>query len=315
VKQQRSIRLKGDIMTRFIRMAAAPLALVALLSACKKSADEQPASRQVELAPKASAQPQLADTARTAAGAPSPTADLSAASDAPPPEAVAPPSAPAPKPTSAAPRQSARPGARQPAREPSIASSAAAAKPEPAPVSVAPITGTIAGGSALLATLGSRICTNTHRVGDRVTAQLASPVAGTNGAVIPAGASVTLRVTESVRGENGKEGMHLAFEPVSVAFGGNTYAISGSASVANMETVRAQTTGDQAKKVAVGAAVGALAGRLLGKKTSSTVAGAAVGAAAGAAVAVGTADWNGCVGEGGQITVTLSGPLLVRLGP
>jgi hypothetical protein len=98
-----------------------------------------------------------------------------------------------------------------------------------------------------------------------------------------------------------------------VAFGGESYTIAGSVRVANLETVRSQTTGDQAKKVAAGAAVGAIAGQLLGKKTKSTVVGAAVGAAAGGAIAAGTADWNGCVASGGTVTVTLAGPVVVKL--
>ncbi|MDQ8155695.1 MAG: hypothetical protein P3B98_13675, partial [Gemmatimonadota bacterium] len=271
---------------------------------------EVPASRQVELAPAAAAQPQLADTAAKTA---SPTDELGAA-DAPPPAATvdAPPvptPAPAPKP--------ARTAAPKPARAPSSApvSSASASAPAKAPAPAAPTTGTIAGGASLSLAMGSRICTNTHRAGDRATATLASSVSGTNGAVIPAGAAVTLQVTESARGENGKEGVRLAFEPISVTFGGETYSVGGRASVAGLETVRSQTTGDQAKKVAVGAAVGALAGQLLGKKTKSTVAGAAVGAAAGGVIAAGSADWNGCVAEGGTVTVTLFGPVTVRLAP
>ena len=178
----------------------------------------------------------------------------------------------------------------------------------------APTSGVIAGGVTMNASVGARICTNTHRVGDRVTAILGNTITGSNGATIPAGASVTLRVTESQRGENGKEGVRLTFEPVSVSFGDASYAITGSVDAPGVEKVRAQTTGDQAKKVAAGAAVGALAGRLFGKK-NSTVVGAAVGAAAGGAIAAGTADWNGCLGEGGRVSVTLSGPITVQLAP
>lgn len=295
-------------MTKLMRITLAPLALVVVLSACKKQ-DEAPASRQVELAPAAAGQPQLADTAAKVA---SPTDELGAADAPPPADAPAvetPAPAPAPKPT--------RAPVAKPTRAPSSApvSVAPAAAPASAPAPAAPTSGTIAGGSTLSVAMGSRICTNTHRAGDRVTATLASSITGTNGAVIPAGAAVTLRVTESARGENGKEGVRLAFEPVSVTFGGSTYAVSGNASVAGLETVRSQTTGDQAKKVAVGAAVGALAGQLLGKKTKSTVAGAAVGAAAGGVIAAGSADWNGCLAEGGTVTVTLSGPVTVRLAP
>ena len=171
----------------------------------------------------------------------------------------------------------------------------------------------MAGGLSLRTTLGTRTCTNTHRVGDRVTATLASALPGTNGASIPAGATVTLRVSESQRGENGKEGILLAFEPVAVTFGGSTYAVDGSAVMTARETVRAQTTGDQAKKVAAGALVGALAGQLLGKRAKTAAVGAAVGAAAGGAVAAGSADWNGCLAEGATVTVTLRSPLTVKV--
>jgi len=275
-------------MTKFIRVAATPLALLVVFGACKK-ADESPASRDVQLAPAATAQPQLADTATTAT-----TTTASAA--------VPTPAKPVKPAKSAAPKV---PSASQTPRAP-------AAAPEPERT---PTTGTVAVGASLPATVDNRICTNTHKVGDRVTAALASAVEGTNGIVIPAGATVMLGVTESKRGENGKEGIRLVFEPISVASGDATYAISGTVSVANLETVRVQTTGDQAKKVAIGAAVGALAGQLLGRKTKSTVIGAAVGAAAGGAVAVGSTDWNGCLAEGGRVTVMLGAPLTIRRAP
>ncbi len=279
-------------MTKLLRITAAPLALVMLLGACQKSGDAPPESRQVELAPAPTAQPQLGDTAQVAV--PTPAADVKAAATAPPRTAAA----AAPKPAPAKPAAAPRP----------------AAAPSAAPVAT-PATGTIAAGTALHASSASRICTNTHRVGDRISATLAADVDGTNGVAILAGATVTLRVTEAVRGENGKEGIRLAFEPISVSYGSASYEITGSASVASLETVRAQTTGDQAKKVAVGAAVGALAGQLLGKKTKSTVVGAAVGAAAGGAVAAGSADWNGCLPTGGHVQITLTGPLTVKRAP
>jgi len=279
-------------MTSYFRAAAVPLALLVCIGGCKKQDEAPPESRQVELAPAASAQPQLGDTARAVTA---PTADLNAA-----------PAAPAKPARAAAP---AAPAARTPA----------AAAPAPAPARAAAparaTTGVIAGGSSMSVAMGSRVCTNTHKVGDLVTATLSSDVAGTNGAAIPAGASVTLRVSESKRGENGKEGIRLAFEPVSVTFGGSSYAIDGTATMVNMETIRAQSTGDQAKKVAAGAVIGAIAGQLLGKKTKSTVVGAAVGAAAGGAVAVGSADWNACLGAGRPVTVTLAGPVTVKLAP
>ncbi len=204
-----------------------------------------------------------------------------------------------------------------------------AAAPKPAPVKAAPApaksvtpapakapsTGTIAAGTLMNASSASRVCTNIAKVGDRVNATLADAVSGTNGVSVPAGAAVVLRVSEAKRGENGKEGIRLAFEPVSVSYNGTDYDISGTATVPNIDVVRAQSTGDQAKKVAIGAAAGAIAGQILGKNTKSTVTGAAVGAAAGGAVAVGSADWNGCLAQGGRVAITLAGPLTVRRAP
>jgi len=271
---------------KFIRGALSPLAIVAVvgvLAACGKK-DQPPESRQVELAPAPAAQPQLGDTA-TAAPTPAPK--------------------PAPKP---APTK--KPVAVVPQPQPVVPAPAAVA---PAPVPAKATTGIVAGGTTMTTGLGTRVCTNTHKVGDRVTATLGTALQGTNGATIPAGATVTLRVSESQRGENGKEGIRLGFEPVAVTFGGNTYAISGTAVMTQMETVRAQSTGDQAKKVAGGAILGAIAGQIIGKRAKTAAIGAVVGAGAGAAVASGSADWNACLGEGATLTITLASPVTVKL--
>jgi biotin carboxyl carrier protein len=270
--------MQENSMTKFIRITVAPLALVALIAACGKSDDAAADSRQVELAPAAAGQPQLGDTAQAA--------------EAPAAAKVA--TAPKPAPAKAA-----------PAPTKSVA---------PAPVA-APTTGTIAAGTLMNASSATRVCTNIAKVGDRVNATLADAVTGTNGVSVPAGATVTLRVSEAKRGENGKEGIRLAFEPVAVSYDGTDYDISGTATVPNIDVVRAQSTADQAKKVAIGAAAGAIVGQIIGKKTKPTVVGAAVGAAAGGAVAMGSADWNGCLAQGGRVAITLAGPLTVRRVP
>jgi hypothetical protein len=260
----------------------APLALVALFAACGKSDEAVADSRQVELAPSAAGQPQLGDTAEAAVA---PAATVAAA----------------PKPA---------PAKATPAPTKSVAPAAAA----PAAVAV-PTTGTIAAGTLMNASSESRVCTNIAKVGERVNATVAEAVFGTNGVSVPAGATVVLRVSEAKRGENGKEGIRLAFEPVAVSWNGTDYDISGTATVPNIDVVRAQSTGDQAKKVAIGAAAGAIIGQVLGKKTKPTVVGAAVGAAAGGAVAAGSADWNGCLTQGGRVAITLAGPLTVNRAP
>jgi len=176
-----------------------------------------------------------------------------------------------------------------------------------APAKVAPRAGMIAAGTSFTVTTGTRMCTNTHKVGDTFTAPLAAEVVGTNGARIPAGSVVTLTVTESAISKNSKDQWKFAFDVVSVAVGAQTYAIEGDVTnVATIEAVRSQSTGQQVGKVATGAAVGAVAGRLLGKNTKGTVIGAAVGAAAGGAVAAGTADYEGCLPENGTITISIT---------
>lgn len=188
--------------------------------------------------------------------------------------------------------------------------------PAPAPRPAAPTirTGTIAAGTTLQLATGARICTNTHKVGDRFTATLTRDATGSNGASIPMGSEVTLEVTESVRGENSRDKVRLAFRPVAISIRGNVTDLAADVTqVASVEIVREQTNTTQAGKVATGAAVGAVAGQLLGKNTKSTVAGAAIGAAAGGAVAAAQTDYNGCLPASAAIAVALTESITVRV--
>jgi hypothetical protein len=56
-------------------------------------------------------------------------------------------------------------------------------------------TGTVAAGTALNVRANSQLCTNTHKVGDKMSATVNEAVAGSNGVSIPAGATVVLTVT------------------------------------------------------------------------------------------------------------------------
>jgi outer membrane lipoprotein SlyB len=99
----------------------------------------------------------------------------------------------------------------------------------------------------------------------------------------------------------------------SVSFGGRTYQVNGSVANADIERVRNQPQNKDVQKVVGGAVLGAIAGQILGKSTKSTVVGAAAGAAAGAGVAAGTANYEGCLPDGGNLTVTLNAPLQVKI--
>jgi hypothetical protein len=259
--------------------------------------------REIQLAPSPPVQPQLTDTAVTAAAAA--------------------PKQSAPKPAQVT---KARPKAPPPADEPQVIvrrldtpdnPPAEAAPATAMPVAPpAPAVGTIEAGTSFLVKPLARVCTNTFKPGDRFTATLNESVRGSNGATIPVGSSVVLKVDESARSENTKDNVKLTFSTVSVRVGEQSYDLTGSARLtAPLEKVRVQSTGDQAKKIGAGAVIGAIAGQLLGKNTRSTVIGGAVGTAAGAAVAAGTADYDGCVPASAALAVSLDSPLRVKLLP
>ena len=172
--------------------------------------------------------------------------------------------------------------------------------------------GTIAAGTTLNGHASSKICTNTNAVGDHVTAQLDNSVAGSNGAMIPAGATINLTVTQLKRSENSNDPIVMEFAVNSVTFGGRTYPIDGSVSAPNVDRVKDEPTSKDVQKVGIGAAAGALAGKILGKSTKATVIGGAVGAAAGAATAAATANYQGCIQSGGPIIVKLNSAATIK---
>jgi hypothetical protein len=211
-----------------------------------------------------------------------------------------------------------KPAPKKPAPEPSAPTTIVRElPPAAAPASAGPTAaamGSIAAGTSFTVQPTARICTNTHKSGDRFTATLRETVTGSNGATIPAGSAVVFRVVESARSENSKDNIRLTYDVVAVKVGDDSYTAEAAVTrAAPIEGVRTQSTGDQAKKVGAGAAIGAIAGQILGKNTRSTVIGAVVGGAAGGAVAAGTADYDGCVPAEANITVTLGAPLKVKV--
>ena len=302
-------------MTKYIHRLAAPFVLVAALSfgACSSSdsktdtslAADTALNRDLALANRDSAaQPQLADVPATPA----------VETPEPAPRATA----PAPRPTTTRPATT-RPRATTPAPAAPTSRTTASGNTETrnpagsAAASGGGAVGTIASGASLSLRSNSRVCTNTYTVGQTFTASVANSVEGTNGASIPSGATVTLEVTQLKRSENANDKIIMEFAVRSVSFGGRTYPVSGTVADANVERVRNQPKNKDAQKVATGAAIGAIAGQILGKNTKSTVIGAAAGAAAGAGAAAATANYEGCVPDGGSIAVNLTAPLQVRV--
>lgn len=304
-------------MTKHIRQISAPLALSALfaLSACtvkepksdNSLAVDSSLNKDLQLAGRdTAAQPQLRDVPATpAATAPAPAPIRAGTTPAPRPattgRTTAPVRTPAPVP---APRAT-TPTTKTTASGNTVTKGGAAG----AGGSV----GTIASGTSLSLHSNARVCTNTYQVGQTFTATTTSAVTGSNGATIPAGATVNLEVTQLKRSENARDNIVMEFAVKSVSFGGRSYPLSASVGDAQIDRVRNESRQDDAKKVIGGAAIGAIAGQILGKNTKSTVIGAAAGAAVGAGAAAATSNFEGCLPDGGNLSVTLNSPVQVKL--
>lgn len=170
---------------------------------------------------------------------------------------------------------------------------------------------TIPAGTTINMTSSDRVCTNTNKPGDRFTATVTNAVTGANGAVIPAGAKAVIEVTSLKRSDNANQPITMAFNVVNLSWGGRSYPVDASIDHVDVEKVRNSSTGNDAKKVVGGAIIGAIIGQVIGHNTKGTVIGAATGAAAGTAVAMGTANYEGCVPTGGNIRIKLNSPATV----
>ncbi len=173
--------------------------------------------------------------------------------------------------------------------------------------------GTIAAGEQISLYSGQRVCTNTNSVGDRFTASLVEAVQGTNGAMIPAGATAIVEITRSSRSDGAGDPVQLELVVRSININGRSYQLASTVTSTQVDRIRAENGSDDARKVATGAAIGAIAGQILGRRTKSTVIGAATGAAAGAVMAARNSHYDGCIPIGGRIAIRLTEPLYVQL--
>lgn len=290
-------------MTQYTRRAAWPavIALAALLGACGgEKKGEDALTQDTALARDLSAiggdtavQPQLQDVP----------------AEAPAPEPVPAVTTPKPRPKPAA----SRPTTTKPAPAPAAPATTPGGNVAEKGPGTAEKMGTVAAGTTLNLGAADKVCTNTNKVGDRFVATLNSAVTGSDGAMIPAGAAVTIELTSLKRSENVNDQIQMGFRVVNIAFDGRTYALDGDVQTASITRVRSSTGGDDAKKVLTGAAAGAVIGQILGKKAKSTIIGAAAGAAAGGAAAAATANYDGCVNAGASIVVKLNSPVTVAV--
>jgi uncharacterized protein YcfJ len=121
-----------------------------------------------------------------------------------------------------------------------------------------------------------------------------------------------IELTALKRSENANDNITMEFRVISIAFNGTTYPVNSEVTSAQVEKVRNGDASNDAKKVATGAVIGAIAGQIFGHRTKSTVIGAATGAAAGAVVAGATGKYDGCVPNGGRISLKLNQAMVVQ---
>ena len=290
-------------MSKYIRRFGTPLALTFALgfAACSKGgensdstlATDSALNRDLALASgDSAAQPQLKDVP---AEAPAPTTSTPSR-----------PRTTTPKPTT----RPTTPATKEPAPPPRTASGNTVT---PGEKNSGGSVGEIASGTSLTLASGQKVCTNTGKVGDRITATTSEAVTGTNGVTVPAGAIAVLEITKLKRSENANDNIEMGFAVRTLQFGGTTYNVDADVTSAAVDRVRNSTKGNDAKKVAGGAVLGAVIGQVIGKDTKGTVIGAAAGAAAGTAAAAATANYEGCVNDGGRIVIKLTAPLTIKV--
>jgi hypothetical protein len=288
-----------------VRALTLAVALVAL-SACTERRTAERAdsdlSHDLALANQITAQPALKDTTI----APEPQRQQPPA-QAPRPELRTPRREPVPQPRPAAtsPTNVSQPATTPVTQQPDSSAMAAAAP--------APEQKLLGAGTGIALNSGMSVCTNTNKVGDKLVATVTSPVQGTGGAVIPAGARIVLAVARVTPGDATSD-TSIVLQPMSIYVDGTSYPVSGTiAPTTALKRTEVPGTGPSDKeKVAGGAVVGALLGQLFGHSTKSTVIGAAAGAATGAAVAHAQKNYQICLPEGSSLVLTLDTPLVLN---
>jgi hypothetical protein len=204
-------------------------------------------------------------------------------------------SAPAPAPARTTPSR--------PATRPAAPSRPAASAPAPSATPAA-----LAVGTTLTAATNAEIRSHKNKVGDTVTATIATDVKDRSGrVVIPAGSEVVLKVTAIKESENksDKTGT-LTVQPTSVVMNGQSYPLTASIEGVTTELQGRGTNAGDVAKPAAGAAVGAVVGRVLGGSSKGAIIGGVIGGAVGAQRAVETKDRDVVLPKGTTVTLSLT---------
>jgi hypothetical protein len=201
----------------------------------------------------------------------------------------------------AAPPAPAKPVAAKPKPKP-------APKPAPAPAPLA-----LASGTVITTAVDQEISSRTNKAGEIVTTTVSSDVTDARGrVVIPAGAQVTMTISEIHESENkGDKTGKLTLTPTQVAFAGRSYPIMASADALDRHLKDRPTNAGDVAKVGAGAAAGAIVGRVVGGNTKGAVIGGIIGGAVGTQRAVETQDRDVVVPQGSRVQLTLQSGLTI----
>jgi hypothetical protein len=212
------------------------------------------------------------------------------------------------RPTASAPA----PAAKTPARPSRPAASPS--RPSPSPSAAAPsapaASRSLSAGTTLSASTTAEVSSAKNKVGDTVTATVASDIKDNAGrVVIPAGSEVVLKVTAIKESENksDKTGT-LTLQPTSVTINGTSYPLSARIDSVGTHLEGRKTNAGDIAKPAAGAAVGAVVGRVLGGSTKGAIIGGVLGGAVGAQRAVETKDRDVVLPEGTTVVLVLEQP-------
>jgi hypothetical protein len=183
-------------------------------------------------------------------------------------------------------------------------------KPRPAPPAPKPEPpASLLAGTTLATTIDREITSRTTKPGETVMATVATDVKDNHGrVVVPAGAKVTLTVTEIHESENkGDKTGKLTLTPNEVEIEGKTYSVTASAQALDRTLVDRKTNAGDVAKVGAGTAAGAIVGRVIGGNTKGAVIGGIIGGAIGTQRAIETQDRDVVVPANSRVELTLQG--------
>ncbi len=180
-------------------------------------------------------------------------------------------------------------------------------KPRPAAPAPAPTPRELASGTVIATTIDQEINSRSNKAGETITTTVATDVKDASGrTVIPAGAKVTLAITEIHESENkGDKTGKLTLTPTNVAFAGQSYALAGSANALDRTLKDRKTNAGDVAKVGAGTAAGAVVGRVIGGNTKGAIIGGIIGGAVGTQRAVETQDRDVVVPVSSRVEITL----------